>query len=79
MASLKLQDHLRQQSIRDVLTGLYNRRHMEVSLRREMSRSDRSKKPFGIVMIDVDHFKKFNDNHGHRAGDELLRGLGAFL
>ena len=79
VANLKLQDHLRQQSIRDVLTGLYNRRHMEESLRKEMSRSDRSKKPFGIVMIDVDHFKKFNDNYGHQAGDALLRGLGAFL
>ena len=79
VANLKLQDHLRQQSIRDVLTGLYNRRHMEDTLCREMSRSDRSKKPFGILMIDVDHFKKFNDNHGHQAGDALLRGLGAFL
>ncbi len=79
VANLKLQDHLRQQSIRDVLTGLYNRRHMEDALRKEMSRSNRSKKPFGVIMIDVDHFKKFNDNHGHQAGDALLRGLGAFL
>jgi diguanylate cyclase (GGDEF)-like protein len=79
IANLKLQDHLRQQSIRDILTGLYNRRHMEESLRREIARADRSGKPCGVIMVDVDHFKKFNDSYGHQAGDALLKGLGAFM
>lgn len=79
IANLKLQEHLRQQSIRDILTGLYNRRHMEESLTREISRSDRSGKPCGVVMMDVDHFKKFNDTYGHQAGDALLNGLGSFI
>ena len=79
IANLKLQEHLRQQSIRDVLTGLYNRRHMEASLQREIARADRSGNPCSIIMLDVDHFKKFNDNYGHQAGDALLQGLGQFL
>ncbi len=79
IANLKLQESLRQQSIRDILTGLYNRRHMEESLRRELARSTRSKRPCSVIMLDVDHFKKFNDNYGHQAGDALLAGLGAFL
>jgi len=79
IANLKLQESLRQQSIRDILTGLYNRRHMEASLHREIARADRSGRPCGVIMIDVDHFKKFNDTLGHQAGDALLKGLGAFL
>lgn len=79
IANLKLQEHLRQQSIRDILTGLYNRRHMEEALLREAARADRQKLPCSILMLDVDHFKKFNDSYGHQAGDALLRGLGSFL
>lgn len=79
VANLKLQDNLRQQSIRDALTGLYNRRHLEESLKREMVRSNRSGTHCAVVMLDVDHFKKFNDVYGHQAGDALLRGLGEFL
>ena len=79
IANLRLQEHLRQQSILDALTGLYKRRHMEASLNREIARSNRSGKPCGIVMLDVDHFKKFNDTYGHQAGDALLHGLGQFL
>jgi len=79
LANLKLQESLRQQTIRDALTGLYNRRHMEVSLEREASRSLRSGKPLGIIMLDVDHFKRFNDHFGHQAGDTVLAALGALL
>lgn len=79
IANLKLQEHLRQQSIRDMLTGLYNRRHMEASLAREVARADRSGEPCGVILIDVDHFKKFNDTLGHQAGDALLKGLGEFI
>ena len=79
VANLKLQDHLRQQSLKDALTGLYNRRHMEDALDHEISRAHRAGKSCSVVMLDVDHFKKFNDTYGHQAGDALLRGLGAFL
>ena len=79
LANLKLQESLRQQTIRDALTGLYNRRHMETSLEREACRSRRSGKPLGLVMLDIDHFKRFNDSFGHQAGDAVLTALGAFL
>jgi diguanylate cyclase (GGDEF)-like protein len=70
---------LRQQSIRDILTGLFNRRYMEESLARELRRSERENKPVGVIMLDIDHFKDFNDLFGHDGGDALLRELGAFL
>jgi diguanylate cyclase (GGDEF)-like protein/PAS domain S-box-containing protein len=79
LANLKLRETLRNQSIRDPLTGLFNRRYMEESLERELSRAVRSKRALGVIMIDIDHFKHFNDHFGHEAGDELLRALGAFL
>lgn len=79
LANLKLREMLRGQSIRDQLTGLYNRRHMEESLTREMHRANRHQTPLGIIMLDVDHFKRFNDTHGHDDGDVLLRELGALL
>jgi diguanylate cyclase (GGDEF)-like protein len=79
VANLRLQESLRLQSIRDPLTGLYNRRHMEESLHREIDRARRKNLPVGIIMIDVDHFKRFNDSAGHQAGDALLRALGRFL
>ncbi len=79
LSNLRLREALREQSIRDSLTGLYNRRYMEEALRQQMSRVTRQLHPLGIVMIDIDHFKRFNDTHGHVAGDALLRELGQFL
>ncbi len=79
LANLKLRDLLQAQSIRDQLTGLFNRRHMEASLIRELHRAKRHEKPLGIIMLDVDHFKKFNDTHGHEEGDDLLRRMGELL
>ncbi len=79
LSNLKLKETLRQQSIRDSLTGLYNRRYMEETLERELSRAAREQKPVGVMMFDIDHFKRFNDLEGHDAGDALLRELGAFL
>ncbi|HEX5393796.1 MAG TPA: diguanylate cyclase [Rhodocyclaceae bacterium] len=64
---------LQAQVVRDPLTGLYNRRYLEESLAREESRARRSIQPLGIMMIDIDHFKRYNDNHGHAAGDQVLR------
>ena len=79
LANLELRETLRHQSIRDSLTGLYNRRYMEESLGREVARAARSRHPLGIIMIDLDHFKAFNDSFGHQAGDALLRELGTLL
>ena len=79
LANLRLREQLRQQSIRDPLTGLFNRTFMEESLERELSRAARSKGPLGIIMVDVDHFKRFNDTFGHDAGDLLLREVGYFF
>ncbi len=79
LANLKLRETLRFQSIRDPLTGLYNRRYLEEYLEQEVHRSHRSGKPFAVVMIDVDHFKQFNDTFGHEAGDMVLQELGKFL
>jgi diguanylate cyclase (GGDEF)-like protein/PAS domain S-box-containing protein len=79
LANLKLRETLRTQSIRDQLTGLYNRRHMEESLERELRRASRTGRSVGIVLVDIDHFKHVNDTHGHEAGDKLLKAVGQFL
>lgn len=79
LANLRLRIRLHQQSIRDPLTGLYNRRYMDASLRQEENRARRNGTQVGIVMLDVDHFKRFNDTYGHEAGDEILRVLGKIL
>jgi len=79
LANLKLRQTLRAQSIRDPLTGLFNRRYMEESIEREARRAERRQKPMGVIMLDVDHFKSFNDQFGHDAGDNLLRELGRLL
>lgn len=79
LANLKLREALEYQSIRDSLTGLYNRRYLEESLEREISRAQRQKFCLGVMMIDIDHFKHYNDNYGHDAGDIVLQKLGAFL
>jgi diguanylate cyclase (GGDEF)-like protein/PAS domain S-box-containing protein len=76
MANFQLRVSLRNQSIRDPLTNLFNRRYMEETLFRELSRANRNREPLGIIQIDVDHFKPFNDLHGHQAGDAVLRALG---
>jgi diguanylate cyclase (GGDEF)-like protein/PAS domain S-box-containing protein len=75
LANLKLRDALRELALRDGLTGLYNRRYMEDALNRELHRSERSGKPLSVVMIDIDHFKGFNDKYGHDAGDFVLSAL----
>ena len=75
IANVKLRDELHDQSIRDPLTGLYNRRYFMDAMRRETSLSDRGGKGFGLISLDADKFKTFNDNHGHEAGDLVLRAL----
>lgn len=79
IANVRMRDQLQDQSIRDPLTGLFNRRHLTDSLRRALSARQRTGDPVSILAIDVDHFKRFNDNHGHDAGDMVLRAVGAAL
>jgi diguanylate cyclase (GGDEF)-like protein/PAS domain S-box-containing protein len=79
LANLKLRETLRSQAIRDDLTGLFNRRYMEETLERELHRVARLGIPLGLAMLDLDHFKTYNDTFGHHAGDELLRTLGRLI
>lgn len=79
LANLTLRETLRNQSIRDPLTGVFNRRYMEATLERELLRASRAGHALGIIALDIDHFKDYNDEHGHSAGDALLRELCATL
>jgi diguanylate cyclase (GGDEF)-like protein len=78
-ANLKLREKLRYQSVRDPLTGLFNRRYLDESLERELPNAIRKNRSLGVIMLDVDRFKKFNDMFGHDAGDAVLRELGDHL
>jgi diguanylate cyclase (GGDEF)-like protein/PAS domain S-box-containing protein len=78
-ALIKSEALLRELSIRDQLTGLFNRRYMEETLEREIHRAERKHLSLGIIMLDVDDFKQFNDTHGHAAGDAVLKELGKML
>ena len=79
IANIRLREALRTQSIKDPLTGLYNRRYLEEMLDREIRRAARAEQSLGLLMLDLDHFKKFNDTYGHDAGDTVLRESGTFL
>ena len=79
LTNLRLRDTLRQQAMRDALTGLYNRRYLKETLERELQRAKRGGHPLSILIADIDHFKTFNDTYGHRAGDEVLKAFGKLL
>jgi diguanylate cyclase (GGDEF)-like protein/PAS domain S-box-containing protein len=72
-ALIKSEATLREQSVRDGLTGLFNRRYMEETLRREINRAARKNYTLGVMMLDIDYFKTINDSYGHIAGDMVLR------
>ena len=72
-------EQLRTLSTRDALTGLFNRRYLEEAFAREVSRAARQHCAIGVLMLDIDYFKQFNDTFGHAAGDLLLREVGTFL
>lgn len=74
-----LQTLLREQANRDALTGLYNRRYLDSTIEREIARCKREGHPLSVMLIDIDHFKRINDNYGHQAGDEVLRSLAKLL
>ena len=79
ISNVRLREALKDQTIHDPLTGLYNRRYLEDSLHREISRARRSGASVGFIMFDIDNFKHFNDTYGHPLGDQLLRALGNYL
>jgi diguanylate cyclase (GGDEF)-like protein len=79
LANLGLRDRLKEQSILDPLTGLFNRRYMQESFERERERHHERRRVFGLLMADIDHFKRFNDQHGHDAGDHVLRQIAGAL
>jgi diguanylate cyclase (GGDEF)-like protein/PAS domain S-box-containing protein len=74
-ALLNSEAHYREQSVRDYLTGLFNRRYLEETLKRELHRASRKKLSIGIIMLDVDDFKSFNDKFGHSVGDIVLQRI----
>ena len=74
-----LTGRLERLGVTDGLTGIYNRRFLDEMLPREVSRSQRSGAPLALLLIDIDRFKRFNDRHGHQAGDEALRGVARTL
>lgn len=79
LSNLQLRSRLQELSIRDPLTGLFNRRYLEETAVREFARAERHGAPICVLMLDVDHFKAFNDAHGHQAADDMLRRLARSL
>lgn len=78
-ANISLREKLKEQSIRDPLTELYNRRHLDEVLEHELARADRHAEPLSVLAFDIDHFKRYNDAHGHDGGDTVLESIGETL
>jgi diguanylate cyclase (GGDEF)-like protein len=79
VANIRLRETLQHQAIRDPLTGLFNRRYFQETLKRELHRASRAKLPLSLVILDIDHFKRFNDTYGHDAGDAALKAVSEIL
>src|SRR6202047_1315349 len=79
IANLNLRESLRLQAVRDPLTGLYSRRYMQEFLERELHSARRKHRPVAVMMLDLDHFKRYNGNFGHSAGDQALPAVGETL
>ncbi len=79
IANVQMRDELHDQSVRDPLTGLFNRRHMTETMRSLTEKTRKTGDSFALISVDVDHFKRFNDTHGHDAGDMVLRAVGTVL
>lgn len=75
LANIDLRESLREQSIQDPLTGLYNRRYLQEALKREILQSVRTSLPISVIAFDIDHFKRFNDTYGHDVGDKVLQAV----
>ena len=79
LTNLRLRETLKEQSVRDPLTNVFNRRYLESIAEKELSHAARTGQPLAVVMLDIDHFKRFNDVHGHSAGDQALTGVAGYL
>jgi diguanylate cyclase (GGDEF)-like protein len=79
LANLNLRESLKNQAIRDGVTGLFNRRYLNETLERDFSRGKRLGANMGFIMMDLDHFKEYNDIYGHEAGDQMLEALGNLI
>ncbi len=79
LGNLNLRETLKEQTIRDPLTGLFNRRYLTETLERELHQIKRRDGSLGFIMLDLDHFKKVNDTYGHEGGDALLKAIGTYL
>lgn len=79
ISNVRMQEKLQIMAIEDPLTGLYNRRYMQEFLEHEIYRAARDKKPIGIILLDIDHFKSINDQCGHHAGDHALKTMADLL
>jgi len=79
IANLRLREKLHFESIRDGLTGLFNRRYLDETLPREIHQAERKNRSISVFMFDIDHFKKFNDTYGHDAGDIVLKSIAGLI
>lgn len=79
LSNLRMREAMREQATHDQLTGLFNRRYQDETLPRELHRALREKQTLTVAMLDIDHFKRFNDSYGHEAGDQVLREIGRVL
>lgn len=79
LVNLTVRETLKNQSIRDPLTGLFNRRYLQESVAEEIQRATKKQQSIGMIMLDVDYFKKFNDTFGHQAGDKVLQAIAQLL
>ncbi|SRR5579883_502651 len=79
LANINLRETLRDQSLHDSLTGLYNRRYLDEFLAKEINIAERNQTTLAVIMLDIDFFKKFNDKYGHEAGDMVLKELGKVM
>lgn len=79
LANIRLRESLKEQTIRDAMTNAFNRRYLDVVSQKEMAKAKRFSRPMTVAMIDIDHFKRFNDTQGHQAGDTALVRVSQFL
>jgi GAF domain-containing protein len=79
LSALRLRESLEERSVRDPLTELFNRRFLDESFEREIMRCSRDGHPLSVMLIDIDHFKRFNDKFGHDAGDQVLQSVASLF